>query len=123
MIVKFLPRALLAAALLVGAVAFSFAQTNLATTNTPVTISNGNAFQTILSALTAGNIRRSITVQNNNTNTDSCWLFIGSGAATKGTSILLAPGGSYQRYYPYVPSDAFQATCTTTNDTMYLDIQ
>jgi hypothetical protein len=45
------------------------------------------------------------------------------GSATKGISILLLPGGSYTRYYPYVPADAIHATCTTTNDTLYIDTQ
>lgn len=99
------------------------AQTNAATTPVTVVIAAGNTFQTILAALTQATApRRSLTIQNNNS-ADSCWLYIGSGTAAKATSILLLPGGSYTRYYPYVPSDAFQATCTTTNDTMYLDIQ
>jgi len=117
-------RAALAAAALVSAAFPSAAQTPAATTNGSVTIATGSTFQTILAVLAAGNTqRRSVTIQNNNTNGDNCWLFIGGGSATKATSILLAPGGSYQRYYPYVPSDAIQATCATTNDTMYLDTQ
>lgn len=92
---------------------------NLATTNASATIVAGNAFQTVLAASTA---RNSLTIENNNT-TDSCWVFIGSGSAAKGTSILLLPGGSYTRYFPFVPSDAIQATCTTTADTLYVDTQ
>jgi hypothetical protein len=100
-----------------------FAQTNAPTTNIPVVIAAGNSFQTILAAQSGTTTRRSLTIQNNNTNTDSCWLFIGGGSATKATSIVLLPGGSYQRYFPYLPSDAIQATCATTADTMYLDVQ
>lgn len=96
---------------------------NATTTNGSVVIATGNTFQTILAALgTPPAIRRSLTIENNNS-TDSCWVFIGSGAATKALSILLLPGGSYTRYFPYVPSDAIQATCTTTSDTIYLDMQ
>ena len=88
------------------------------TTNGSVTITTGNTFQTVLTAAT----RRSLTVQNNNT-ADNCWLFIGSGTASKANSILLLPGGSYARYFPYTPSDALQATCATTSDTFYIDTQ
>lgn len=96
---------------------------NAATTNASVVIATGNTFQTVLTALPAGNSqRRSLTIENNNTS-DSCWVFVGAGTATKGTSILLTSGGSYTRYYPYVPSDAIQATCATTSDTLYVDYQ
>lgn len=100
----------------------ALAQTVAATTNTPVVITAGNTFQTILTAVTSTNQRRSLTIQNNNAS-DSCWLFIGAGSATKATSILLTAGQPYVRYYPYVPSDAIQATCAATNDTMYVDNQ
>lgn len=114
------------AGLLAAVLSVSHAQTPTpaATVNGSVVITAGNTFQTILAALGAPPAaRRSITIQNNQTTTDNCWIFIGSGAATKGASILLTPGGSYQRYYPYVPSDAIQATCTTTSDTLYVDTQ
>ena len=120
----------LSAALLIllGLMALASAQsrpTTRATLNVAVTIATGNTFQSILTAVASGgNARQSVTIQNNNTNNDSCWLFIGpTASATKGASILLAPGGSYQRYYPYVPSDNIAATCTTSNDTLYLDWQ
>jgi hypothetical protein len=103
-------------------VAPAAAQTVAQTTNGSVTITTGNTFQTALSAVTNNNQRRSLTIANNNA-TDSCWLFIGAGSATKATSILLLPGGAYTRYYPYVPSDAIQATCTTTSDSLYVDVQ
>lgn len=92
------------------------------TTNQTVVITTGNTFQTVLTAITLNNQRRSLTIQNNNA-TDSCWLFIGAGSATKPTSILLLAGGSYTRYYPYIPSDVIQATCATSSDTMYVDTQ
>jgi hypothetical protein len=100
----------------------AFAQTVAQSTNGSVTITTGGTFQTVLAAITQNNQRRSLTVENNNTS-DNCWLFIGSGSATKATSILLLPGGSYTRYYPYVPSDALQATCATTGDSIYVDFQ
>jgi hypothetical protein len=101
----------------------AFAQSTVAqTTNSSATIVTGNTFQTVLAAVTQNNQRRSLTIENNNA-TDSCWVFIGSAVAAKGTSILLLPGGSYTRYQPYVPADAIQATCTSTNDTLYVDIQ
>jgi hypothetical protein len=92
------------------------------TTNSSAVITTGNTFQTVLSAVTQNNQRRSLTIQNNNA-TDSCWIFIGAGTAAKGTSILLLAGGSYTRYYPYIPSDAIQATCATSADTLYVDAQ
>lgn len=101
----------------------AFAQTVAPTTNSSTTIATGNTFQTLLAAITSNSQRRSLTVQNNNTNGDNCWLFIGAGGAAKATSILLGQGGSYQRYYPYVPNDVIQATCTTTADTIYVDLQ
>ena len=114
------------ALVLTGALFFvpqALAQTNLATINNSTTITLGGTFQTVLPALGTGAVRRSITIQNNNTGTDNCWVFLGSGAATTARSILLASGGSYQRYYPYVPSDAVQMTCTTTGDSVYIDTQ
>lgn len=103
----------------------ALAQTNATTTNGSATIATGNTFQSIISALgVSPAIRRSMTIQNNNTNSDNCWVFIGpTASATKATSILLGPGGSYQRYYPYVPSDNIAATCATTSDTLYVDTQ
>src|SRR5437868_4799226 len=81
------------------------AQTPSATTNGSVTIATGNTFQTIIAALGAPPAqRRSITIENNNVNGDNCWLYVGAGGATTANSMLLGTGGSYQRYYPYVPS-------------------
>jgi len=123
-----LPRSCLtSAAALAAALLFASpvrAQTNAATANGSVVIATGNTFQQVLATLGASPaIRRSLTIENNNA-TDSCWVFIGATAsATKGTSMLLLPGGSYTRYYPYVPSDNIAATCTTTSDTLYVDTQ
>jgi hypothetical protein len=105
----------------------------LATVNGSVSITTGNTFQTVLAAVTGGfpvfnpggipTGRRSLTIENNNTNGDNCWIFIGSGTATKATSMLLGQGGSYTRYWPYVPSDVIQATCASNSDTLYVDTQ
>ena len=117
------------AAFLIAALFFAFPaqaqQTNAPTVNGSVTIATGNTFQGVLTAVaTPPAIRRSMTIQNNNTNGDNCWIFIGAtGSATKATSILLGQGGSYQRYFPYVPSDNIAATCATTSDTLYIDTQ
>lgn len=124
---RYLP-SLAAAALFAAALSFGPARaqvTDAATTNASVSITAGNTFQSVLAAVGAPPaIRRSLTVQNNNTNADNCWVFPGPNAsATKATSILLAPGASYTRYYPYVPSDNISATCATTADTLYVDTQ
>jgi hypothetical protein len=118
-------RRLILAVLLALSAVPALAQTNAATTNGSITITAGNTFQSALAALgVSPAIRRSLTIENNNTNGDNCWVFVGATAsATKATSILLTPGGSYTRYYPYVPSDNIAATCTTTSDTLYVDSQ
>jgi|HubBroStandDraft_2_1064218.scaffolds.fasta_scaffold00132_10 hypothetical protein len=96
---------------------------NRSTVNTPTTITTANTFQQILpSILGTTTQRQALTIENNNAS-DNCWLFIGSGTATKAISMLLLPGGSYTRYWPYVPSDAFQATCASNSDTLYVDNQ
>jgi hypothetical protein len=118
--------------------------TNAATINGSVKITTGNVYQTLLPALGAPPaIRRSLTIQNNQaTGTDSCYLIIGTNQIVPGTtaiasnitiagntitaaqaSIVLPPGVSYTRYYPYVPSDAIYGTCTTTADSIYVDTQ
>ena len=93
------------------------------TTNLSVVITTGNTFQTVLSSIaTSQTSRLSITISNNNA-TDSCWINVDGGTATKGTSILLLAGAQYFRSWPFVPYDAIQATCATTNDTLYVDQQ
>lgn len=108
-------------ALLLGAVpaAAQLSVTPAVTTNGSVAIASGNTFQTVLPPGT----RRSLTVQNNNTNTDNCWVFVGNGAATAAKAILLAPGQAYTRFFPYIPNDSIQVTCATTSDTIYVDTQ
>lgn len=99
---------------------------NRSTKITTVVIAAGNTFQTALASI-IGNTsvqRQALTIQNNNTTTDNCWLYLGPNAsATKATSILLAPGQAYTRYWPFVPSDEINLTCATTSDTMYVDNQ
>jgi len=96
---------------------------NRSTVNTPTTIATGNTFQQILPSIAGTSTQRqALTIENNNAS-DNCWLFIGSGTATKAISMILLPGGSYTRYWPYVPSDAFQATCASNSDTLYVDNQ
>lgn len=101
---------------------FAGAPQNRSTKNVSAVITTGNTFQQVLAVQTATDIRQALTIANNNA-TDSCWVFIGSGTATKGTSILLLAGGSYGRYWPFVPSDAIQATCASNSDTLYVDLQ
>jgi hypothetical protein len=105
---------------------------NWPTVNGSVTITTGNTFQTVLAAVPTGGVaRRSLTIQNNNSNSscqsantcDLCWVFIGAGAATTGKAIELAATQAYTRYYPYTPSDAIQATCANNSDTLYVDTQ
>jgi hypothetical protein len=97
---------------------------NFPTKNSSASIVTGNTFQSVLAAAVGSTLRNSLTIQNNNTNADSCWVFIGPNAsATKATSILLAQGASYTRYYPFIPSDNISATCATTADTLYVDTQ
>lgn len=97
---------------------------NRSTVNASATIATGNTFQTVLASnFGTTTPRQALTIENNNTGSDNCWVYVGSGSPTKATSILLIPGGSYMRYWPFVPSDAIQATCASTNDTLYVDYQ
>jgi len=110
-------RLLLALALIAPIAAF--AQSTTPTRNGSVSITTGGTFQT---ALAANDRRRGLTIQNNNTNNDNCWIYLGTlASATTATAILLAPGGSYQRYYPYIPRDIVNVTCATTSDSIYVD--
>lgn len=97
----------------------------VATLNSSVTIATGNTFQQVLASNILNTVRRqALTIQNNNTNTDSCWVYLGTTAnATKATSIILAVGQAYTRYWPYVPDDAIQVTCASTSDSVYVDNQ
>ena len=105
---------------------------NAPTTNGSVVITTGNTFQTVVAALGVPPAeRRSLTIQNNNANSscqtantcDLCWVYVGSGTATEAKSIELSATQAYTRYYPYVPSDAIQATCASSSDTLYVDTQ
>ena len=125
---KFLPLGVILALLALAPALAEVAVAPAPTTNASATIATGNTFQVVLTANSAANgtstvIRHSLTMQNNNTGTDNCWVYVGAGSATKANSILLAPGYSYQRYYPFIPSDVIQATCATTGDTIYVDTQ
>jgi hypothetical protein len=102
---------------------------NAPTTNRAVTITTGGIFQTALPAIAAPtqtsfpNQRISLTV-GNNTAADTCFLFLGSGAATVANSIRLAPGAIYERSLPsYVPSDAVQLTCLLGGSSVYVSTQ
>lgn len=96
---------------------------NRATVNSSASITTGNAFQPVLTSnYGTATQRQSLTIQNNNT-TDNCWVYVGPGSPTKGNSMLLLPGGAYARYWPFVPSDAVQATCQTAGDTIYVENQ
>lgn len=99
------------------------AAVNRSTLNGSVVIATGNTFQTVLASNFNTTVQRQQLTINNNNATDSCWVFLGSGTATKGTSILLLAGASYRREWPYVPSDAVQATCASSSDTLYVDTQ
>lgn len=119
---------------------------NRTTLNQSVKITAGLTYQNVLPTNIATNangtpeVRNALTIQNNNAS-DSCYLIIGTVAVTPGTtttssnlaiagatitaqqaSILLQAGGSYQRYWPYVPSDAIYGTCATTGDSLYIDV-
>jgi hypothetical protein len=111
-----------------------------ATYPSPVLITTGNTFQQLFAALAAGGKRRSLTIQNNTTGSDNCFVLIGGpwlAGDTTATSrtvsgktvtaaqgaILLSPGASYARYSPFVPNDKIMVTCATTNDSVYADVQ
>lgn len=93
--------------------------------NPAVAIVTGNTFQALMAAQPAGvgvsfPPRLGLTVENNNA-TGNCFMYLGSGTATKGQSILLLPGAIYTRYFPFVPTDAIQVTCDTAGMTVYAD--
>jgi hypothetical protein len=89
--------------------------------------------------------RQSLEIENNNVSgTDTCYIIIGStftlpspvttsstvtstisGATMTAAqaSITLGVGASYTRYWPYVPPDQIIGTCTTTGDSIYVDVQ
>jgi hypothetical protein len=106
-------------ALLLGSAAF--AQTPPTPANTVVTINTANKFQQVLAS--SGTQRRMLRIGNNNTNRDSCWVYVGSGQASKEGSYAVLPGNEYLRYPPFVMSDAIQATCASNSDTLDVEYQ
>jgi hypothetical protein len=114
-----LAAASLAIFLLLGSAAS--AQTPPAPTDTVVTIDAGNKFQQVLAS--SGTERRMVRISNNNANGDSCWVFVGSGRASKEGSYTVPPGKEYLRYPPFVPSDTIQATCASSSDTLDVEYQ
>lgn len=137
LILSALFRIVLLAALLL-AVHSAHAQTSPAASNPlPIKITLGLTFQLLRPA----EMRRTITIQNNNTTgTDNCFLLIGgpwvAGDTTAGSrtingvsvtgqqgAIILAPGAIYTRREGYIPSDQLLATCVTTGNSVYVDIQ
>jgi hypothetical protein len=109
----------LAITLLLGSA--TFAQTPPAPTRTLVTIGTGNKFQQVLAS--SGTERRMLRISNNNTNGDSCWVFVGSGRASKESSYPVPSGKEYLRYPPFVSSDTIQATCASSSDTLDVEYQ
>jgi hypothetical protein len=107
------------AALLSTSVVFAQAPAR-PTTHAVITITTGTVFQQVLPPSSK---LEGLTIENNNTNGDNCWLFIGSGNATTAGSSLLARGASYIRFWPFVPSDAIQATCESLGDTLSVEMQ
>jgi hypothetical protein len=101
----------------------------LSTVNVSGTITSGGTFQQVLPSIHSGagnasTARQSLTIQNNNTNSDNCFVFLGPIAnATEAGSVLLAPQQAYGRYWPDVPTDTISITCASTSDTFYADYQ
>jgi len=117
----------LAAALAIASVLFgspTLAQSQEpAPPGTSVTIVTGGKFQQVVPPSTNGTERRSLTIQNNSANDDSCWVYIGTSKPSKEASFELAPGKSLVRSWPFVPSNAIQATCASSSDTLYVEYQ
>ena len=88
--------------------------------NASVSITAGNTFQQALAANTTGS-RQQLVIENNNTNTDKCWFYLGSGTPSTATSAMLLPGGSMTFAGPVMPNDALQVTCATTGDTLWIN--
>jgi hypothetical protein len=130
-----------AVSLVLGVLALTLELGGLALAQSAITVENhsqkivtGNTYQAVL---VADPSRVSLTIQNNNTNTDNCWVddtatvAVGNTASTNVTtlggtltaaqaSILLAPGQSYTRYYPHLPNGAIVATCAGTGDSLFV---
>jgi len=104
--------------------------------NWSVSVTTGNTFQALLAAGTP----RAVTIENNNSNGDNCWIDVtgvvvatntlSTSVTTKNAtitaqkaSILLGQGASWQRYFPYVPNNAIVGTCATSGDSIYVEIE
>jgi len=111
------------ASILLGSATLAQSQTPepQAPTGNLVTILIGNKFQQVVPPNKGDTERRALTIQNNGSNSDNCWVYIGSDKASKDNSIVLAPGKSYTRYWPFVSSDGIQATCASSSDTLYVE--
>jgi hypothetical protein len=89
-----------------------------------ITIVTANSFQRVLPPNKAdAPQRRTFTMENTNTNGDSCWIYLGSESASKEASQKIIAGQSYVRYWPFVPSDGAQATCASSSDTLVVFYQ
>lgn len=114
------------------------AQSALPQDNRSISVATGLTYQTIAPA---DNSRHLVEIQNNNTNTDNCWINVdgvvanGNTTATNVTtaagatvtaakaSILLAPGQPYSRYYPTAPNAPIVGTCASSGDSLYASIR
>ena len=112
------------ASIVLGPAALAQSQTpeSQAPASNLVTIATGNKFQQVVPPPNKGDAeRRSLTIENSGSNGDDCWVYVGGDKASKDHSIVLAPGKSYTRYWPFVPSDAIQATCASSSDTLSVE--
>lgn len=90
------------------------------TINASQLITTGNIFQQALGTNTS---RKALTIINNNTNSHTCYLFIGGSVASLANSIPLPPFSQYFRNTGYIPQDVIQVTCSGTADTLYVDYE
>jgi hypothetical protein len=91
--------------------------------NNLVTIATGNRFQQVIGSNGRATERQAIIIKNDNSNGDSCWVFFGGDKASKEKGVMVASGDSYIRYWPFVSSEAIQATCASTSDALYVEIK
>lgn len=116
----------------------AMAQSAVPTDNWSVSITTGNTFQQVQPA---NNSRRALEIHNNNAS-DDCYINVDGSVVAGNTtsttitttgskqtmtaakaSIRLIAGGSYTRYYPYVPSGPIVGTCAASADSLYVGIQ
>lgn len=129
-------RVLAAAAIMLPTLAAAQSVAPAVLSNQSQAIGTGNTYQQLLAASSG---RKSITIENNNT-TDTCYIDPtgtvqpGDTTATNESvggklltaiksSIALLPGGSWTRYYPYIPSNTIVGTCPSSSDSIYVDTQ